>query len=423
MRADFHKTGSKLPGILMGYSILCVLGGIASAQVAPPAKPIPEIPRDKLQTYLEVKAILEQDKNLSLAGMESTRVEGPKKAYTAKDVNTYESAEKAAVAAEKQMKTLTSQVYQGPHEFPWLSLRRSYRDVLSIEDPTLQVEGTTPSAKTFDDLQGALFSYNRDFKKDVDTWSVEGALLAPFSFTENSGIATGDPWTPTRFGIIPSVSYHRISTNGDPSGEVNQLTYRVGLFQKFESGSAFSALTVRAFGSYLTDAQHQTSVPAGEFEVEPQADFGTMFDNRVRIGYRTILIPKPESWQADEHDTALIAYQLRLLLHGEYVSVENTGSNPALKLGDAFRMGPIVQLDLKPFVFPRLGFSMRYSYLPALSGNDDHDSLFSVDAEWDIVKETEKRRKLSLKVSYLNGGLDLTKQKAEAVTVGLGATF
>lgn len=415
----------------LGAGILFSLHADGAAQE--PASPPTAVSQADWETYLKVQAIIDKNSKISFKRMQESRVEDANntpeelqaKVYTPEDIDVYLKAEKAVHDAQQRRDDLTSHPYLGPRQFPWLSLRRSYRDVLTMEDPSLQVEDPKkPGQDTFDDLDGAIFSYSRDVKKRTDTWSAEGALLAPFSFTLHPGLSTGDPWTATRFGFIPSVSYHRISTNGPPTDEIDQLTYRIGLFLKLESGTAFKALTFRGYGTYLTDSQNHSSIPAAEFEVEPQIDLGKAFDNRVRLGYRTILVPKPEAWQKDIHDTALIAYQLRAILHGEYVSVRDPGAM-LLEDQDTFRMGPVVQLDLKPFIFPRLNLSARYSYLPVLSGarGNENDGLFSASCEWVLVKDEEKRQKLALNISYLNGGLDLTEQKAETVIVGLSATF
>jgi hypothetical protein len=374
------------------------------------------IPHNQIPAILKWESIKQNKPHISQERFES--LYGKNATYTASQIKEYLASEAAVIAPSTAPEQTV--VYQGPKEFPWVRLRRSYRDVLTLEDPSLSLENQKGKA-TFDDIDGALVSYSRDFRKDTETWSTEAALLAPFSWVVSHTLRNQDFLVPARFGIIPSVSYHRVSTSGSSKGEVDQLVYRAGLFAKFESGNDFeflNGLTLRAFGSFATDAIHHSSVPAGEFDVEPQSDVSPT----LKIGYRTILVPKENP--ADIHDTAWIAYQLRVLLHGEYVSIQNNGGNTAVAEGDYFRLGPVVQFDLKPLIFTRLSASLRYSYLPALNnGKSGHESLFGIDGDWTLFKDAANGRKLSLKISYLNGGLDLTKEPVQTLLIGMGAAF
>lgn len=217
---------------------------------------------------------------------------------------------------------------------------------------------------------------------------------------------------------MPSVSLNRLATSGDSSNETEELTYRMGAFVKLQSGHDWLlALTGRIFASYLNDNLQDQSVTAGEFELEPVS----VFAPSLKIGTRTILIPKEN--RDDIHDTAWIAYQFRTILHGEWGSLNREGPHFAGKEYDFIRLGPVLQLDLKPFVFKDLSISLKYHYLPALSGENPNDSLFTADAEWAIHTDEDKLQQLSLKVTYVDGGLELTKDEARTLLIGLGAAF
>jgi hypothetical protein len=374
------------------------------------------IPRDQIPAILKWESIKQNKPHINQERFES--LYGKKDSYGAAEIKEYLASEAAVVPPSKAPEGTI--IYQGPKQFPWVRLRRSYRDVLTLEDPSLSLENQTGKG-TFDDIDGALFSYSRDFRNDTETWSTEAALLAPFSWEVNHTLRNEDFLVPARLGSIPSISYHRVSTSGNPNKEIDQLVYRAGFFAKFESGNDYrflNGLTLRAFGSYAIDALHDSSVPAGEFEIEPQSDITSM----LKIGYQTILIPKENP--TDIHDTAWIAYQLRVLLHGEYVSIQNNGGSTSLSERDYFRVGPVLQFDLKPLIFTRLSASLRYSFLPALNTTDrGHESLFGVDADWTLFKDAVNGRKLSLKISYMDGGLDLTKEPAQTLLIGIGAAF
>jgi hypothetical protein len=375
-------------------------------------KPI-RLTREELRGYLRAEAKLMERPSISLDDFEAKVTGGPRQYYSADDVQNYLASYKAAVTGGTVVDVKNSG-YQGPKTFPWLRLRRSYKDILTGEDPSQGDDG----AKKFDDLQGALFSYNGNLIGHTETWSAEMALLAPFSWATGFAPVERDGLHLARYGVVPSFSLHRITTNGDPKGEIDQKTYRVGVFARWESGyKQLNAITVRGFASYANDNLHDVSVPAGEFEIEP---FSDLFD-KLKIGYRTIL------WAKDDpehiHDTAILAYQFRAILHGEYGSRQSEGPAFTGQEYDFFRVGPELQLDLKPLFLSSLSIGLRYHYLPALSGLNSHDSLFAADAEWAILKDAEEQRRLTLKISYLNGGLDLTQEEAHTLLIGFGATF
>src|SRR5205807_149450 len=127
-------------------------------------------------------------------------VYGKKPGYTASEIKEYLASEAAVVAPTTAPEGAI--VYQGPKQFPWVRLRRSYRDVLTLEDPSLSLENQKGKA-TFDDIDGALVSYSRDFRNDTETWSTEAAVLAPFSWEVNHTLRNEDFLVPARFGIIP----------------------------------------------------------------------------------------------------------------------------------------------------------------------------------------------------------------------------
>lgn len=293
-------------------------------------------------------------------------------------------------------------------------LRKDSSDVLTSEDPSLQGGGK----RSFDDLEGATLSFARDYNTNFNTWSVEGALIFPLVWQNDVVLQEGDFYRLKTFGVIPSISVHRVINNpADSADEISQITPRVGVFGKWISGGTVEAITLRGFASYTRDTEKSIQVAAGEFELEPHVFAGQYF----RIGYNTILWPttNPETGKADSR----LSYQLRLLAHGEIGHYENTGTAPMPDPEyDFVRLGPQVHLDLKPFFSKRVALNFTYEYLPALHGRNPNDSLFTADAEFLLTKPDQSPR-ISLKASYLNGGLDLTKERAHTLLIGLGVAF
>lgn len=391
----------------MVVALICALEATAASQ--------PDmLSRQEVTAYLAVQAKLAKDPSISIANLDRRFGTAGKNAYSAEEVSLYLKSKTQQKKLPTNESLIAKSGYQGSKQFPWVRLRRSFQDVLTAEDPSLAGGGVAE----FDDLEGALFSYARDLRKDTETWSAQAALLAPFSFYTGYAPLKNEPLRVARWGFVPSVSLNRLTTSGDPSDEAEQLTYRVGAFLKMQSGyNCLLALTGRVFGTYLVDDLKDQSVSAGEFELEPVSVFAPW----LKVGTRTILIPKENP--DDVHDTAWIAYQLRVILHGEWGSLNREGPNFSGTEYDFFRLGPVLQLDLKPLISKDLSISMKYRRLPALSGQNPNDSLFTVDAEWAIHTSEEKLQKLSLKVSYVDGGLELTKDRARTILVGLGAAF
>jgi hypothetical protein len=64
-----------------------------------------------------------------------------------------------------------------------------------------------------------------------------------------------------------------------------------------------------------------------------------------------------------------------------------------------------------------------YSYPPAISGTDDHQSYFKVSGTYDLVKDDVHNYKFSLTAQYEKGGLNLTKENVDTFTLGLGILY
>ncbi len=142
-------------------------------------------------------------------------------------------------------------LFAGPKDSPWqgIKVRQSYGEVLGIEDPSQE------ATKKVDTLQGALFSYTRNLLTDGDSWAFQGAVLFPFVWQLKPRLKPG-------CGSAPDCRYTRASSYSgfialgssvlwrDPKclplrvtdvqnnpfttlkTDVDQLTFRVGLFEK-----------------------------------------------------------------------------------------------------------------------------------------------------------------------------------------------
>jgi len=342
--------------------------------------------------------------------------------------------------------------------------RQSYTDVLQAEDPSLDSQaGSSPPT---DSLKGGLISYTRNFNRGLDTWSAQAALMFPIVYKASYGnydpttgnlsppidgngasSATGEKnhihvWLCSA-GFIPSVSIFRVTgaqnlPNNTTVKDVDQLTFRLGVFQKyFITAGPLQTFTLREAFLETTDTGFRLNAPSGQVELEPQAHFGKYFN----LGFLTNLIPKA-STDPSGKDSSYLAYQLRVLLHAEYGSILSSGSTPVVA-GDFCRVGPVTELTFTPVYFKQLSLVAGYQYLPTFEGDNAHNSLFTSSAEWKFVDPTDTanqkadtadagaasggnqnpKKSLSLKVTYTNGGIDITKERVNTLVVGLGGTY
>jgi hypothetical protein len=358
--------------------------------------------KDDVAAHLRVRAATE--KNTAIKMEDFISQYGDSAAYPAKKVKLY------APSPDIAQKT----GFQG---FKML-LRKDSSDVLTSEDPRLKDEGSKKKRK-FDDVEGATFSFARDYNTNFNTWSVEGALIFPLVWNKSVVLQEGDFYTLRTFGLMPSISVHRvINERTEGADEISQIIPRVGVFGKWIGAGKVEAITLRGFASYARDTEESTQVAAGEFELEPHVFAGKYF----RIGYNTVLWPTTDP-ESDDPDSRL-SYQLRLIFHGEVGHFENTGTAPMPPDPeyDFIRLGAQVRLDLDPFFSDRLSLKFTYKYLPAVRGENPNDSLLTADVEW-LLTEPKKSPRISLKASYVNGGLDLTKEREHTLLLGLGAAF
>lgn len=315
--------------------------------------------------------------------------------------------EKARLEAESRTKTWT-EYFRPP------AIRQSWRDVL-YDDDRGQPENQPKALK---DLVGATVSYAHNGSDDVDTWTLNGALILPWSV----GLPLTGGWTPARVAVAPSVTVNRLDTNGDPKKEADSLLFRIGTYGNWFFNTRHpSGLQVRATPVFATDTGWNAKAFGFEMDLEPRWQAKGI----PPLGYRRILIGK-QPLKDDETDKSRLDFQLRSWVHLEGGDVQNTGKSWDTTEGDFLRMGPTVQLQLNaPGLVWGKDFSVTtlYSYYPALSGPDDHNSFWKISGVLNLFKEEEYNRKVSLTIEYQRGGLVFTKEDVDILTVGLGILY
>jgi hypothetical protein len=309
-------------------------------------------------------------------------------------------------------------------------IRQSWSDLLYSEDPSQPAN----APKKIDDLVGAKFSWTGDLSADTNTWSAVGALIFPmqwrFPVKENS------LW-PDQVVVAPSASLNKVSTNGDPKKNVDELFYRLGALSEWQH--SYGALQLRGAFVYGTDTAHRAELPAFELDAEPQFGWfrsapvgheetvkdAPFSEKYLRIGYKNILIPKVPELE-DQTDNSLLDYQLRGYLHVEGGDLQRAGTKWSVVTGSFLRLGPALELRVnapKLVLGHALGFTALYSYLPAISGTRDHESLLKLSGSLTLFQDLVTHQKISLGVDYTKGGLDFTKTDVDLLTVGVSVLF
>ncbi|MGA7124883.1 MAG: hypothetical protein WBZ19_01145 [Chthoniobacterales bacterium] len=314
---------------------------------------------------------------------------------------------------EKEVQLAETQPKPWWADFKSFAIRQSWRDVLYSEDPSQQAA----QGKSLTDLVGATFSYAYNGKNNSDTWTAIGALIFPW---EHDFKLTGG-LTPARIALAPSVSIDRVETNAPAAQQTDSLLFRLGAYSQWLFATPRpSGFEVRAAAFYATDTDFRARLPAYEFDIEPHWQ-----NSFFPLGYEKVLLWK-QPLKDDLSDNTLLNYQLRVWLHTEGGDVQDDGKTWDTVKGSFFRVGPTVQFQLNaPELILHRDFSITalYSYSPAISGSSRHDSLFTITATYNIVKDTELNHKISLNIQYQTGGLDITKQDVDQFTVGLGVLF
>jgi hypothetical protein len=300
----------------------------------------------------------------------------------------------------------------------WPRIRRDWRDVIYDED---QSQGS--KVKALSDLEGALFSYTRNGRANTDTWNAHAALILPITYQPLDN-QNGPLW---RVAAAPSVTYDRVTTNGNPKDEVDSLFYRAGLFfdiyDQADTNPIFGyGFQARAAGVRVTNQNQHASLNGFEADLEPRFHVG----NHGLLGYQTSLWPKTAPVRADGNDISLLDAQLRTWLHMEAGDVQDTGAVWSPVTGSFFRLGPTVQFQLSMPSLPgdrALSLTALYSYLATVSGSDDRSNYFRATLAYDLFRDLELNHKVSISASYEKGGLNFTKQKVDTFTIGLGVLF
>jgi hypothetical protein len=282
-----------------------------------------------------------------------------------------------------------------------LRIRRDYNDVLPQEDRTAQTEKEIAR-----DIDGALLSWNHDLSKDSTTLDIRGAILMPVAWRSSHPDAFLTDW-----GMVPSISMHKTTTDGDPATEVDSLIYRVGGWAGLATGGVSYYQKLSGWVTLGTDTDHGKQVFAGEFDWETTLHLGKNFG----IGSYHSLLERPN---ADAENETYLGYLLTAALHAEAGEIQDPGSSNILP-GSFFRVGPRVKLIIDPLFHKTLTASVEYTRLFDIDGDSPEPEYLRAALIW----SPNEGKQWSVRLEYEKGGLDLTQERVDQITAGLQVRF
>jgi hypothetical protein len=360
-------------------------------------------------------------------------------AYVARDF----AAKKGSSQTLTEVKTKAADDTPTPPPIPkpvQIKIRQSYTDLLKDEDPTLGVGATSPTGgigSPKGDVNGASLSYTHSHK---DTWAAEGAII--LSILGDPGLDPYSRFAAGPYGFVASASINKISSNDKTIKDPDSLLFRAGWLQTLFANCGreyYPEIDILGSFTYATDTEFRLSIPGGGLNIEPKFVWvhgEILGGHEDGLGYRFNRWPI-SGGNPDYPRTFNIGYQLRTWLHLEGGVFEHQASKSLVPEGDFFRMGPVIQATIfLPRLLYGVSLTAEYDFLPSVFGPVGRTYYFTTGAEFTLWPKNDrspyekddrdsiaKLQKVSLKVSYENGGLDFTKQLVDDLKVGLGITF
>src|ERR1700736_5835931 len=281
-----------------------------------------------------------------------------------------------------------------------LLVRRSYSDVTSAEDPSI-----SDAKESTRQAEAAQFSYSHNYRTGADQWSAVGAIIAPIQLYRNHGPASQSGLALQLLDLAPSVSLNRVSNEVDATKEVDELTFRVGMFSQWLGIlGPLRLLNLSSYASYTTNSGlHDGGIIAGEIDLEPLTKLP---------GNRTFTRLAENGSAKEGREGSLIEYHWKAYVHTEFGghTGESAMSGKTDK-NDFFRIGPVLSLQLDPLFLQRLNASINYSYPAGLAGSPS-DSHHLVVKTGFILDHTPDTDHWTLDATYEDGDTPLVQSRA-----------
>jgi hypothetical protein len=285
--------------------------------------------------------------------------------------------------------------------------------------------------------QGATFSYSHDGSSGHDSWSAVGAVgyvisSVPKYRTSDEGLHFGG-WT-----AAPVVAVNKVQAAATNS--VDHLYFALPLsaswlYSKEEAlldpHNFVANVQLRAGFVYDTDTSFHARLPGGIFEFEPQFLWTSGSHDSafpwLSLGWNNFIGDL-------EHGKRAVKFQVRTWLHLEGGDIQESGTTWNVVKGSFLRIGPEVRGQVAIPALNGLSISAEYDYLPTVSGPAGKNYLYKFNGSLPLIGNPSSATEasgtaakaltsLALTVDYSKGGLILSKQPVDLLTVGLSILY
>jgi hypothetical protein len=311
-----------------------------------------------------------------------------------------------ALAEPEETKLTSGFRFFEQQPFPLL-FRRTYSDATVGEDPS------NPDAKeSVRQAEPAQFSYSHDYQSGADQWSIIGAIIAPLVLYRTDAPAPQAGMALQLFQLVPSVSLNRVTNDTEPSKQVDELTFRLGLFSQWLGiAGPLRLLNVSGYATYATDSEFSDGgIVAGEVDVEPITNWP---------GHRTFYRLASNGKGPKGRAGSLVEFHWRAYLHTEFGGHTGDSNSSSGRNEDFFRIGPVLSLQLDPLLLQRMNASVSYSYL-AGSGSGSHHLLAKLALILDRNPDTDH---WTLNATYEDGDTPLVQTRVQTFLLSLGVKY
>jgi len=287
------------------------------------------------------------------------------------------------------------------------------------------------------DIQGALFSYGRNFNTNNDQWIARGIIDYDYSIYNNTGEGTFDS-----AHLQLNTEFNRVTTGGPvretapnpsfESDEINSLVFGANLHMLLNGPPQgdplapgapaifYQGTIIDLNGEWRTDFDFNSSIPMVALDIAPVIS---------GIGMKSLYQRIP--W---------LFFRWSLGLHVEGGKVSRTGVATSLPVDTTIgRIGPHVTLDLVPFpdaLDSRLVFTASFFQYEPFTANAQESRLFKAAASYYFLvptsaveqatptgPKTVRDVRVALTLEYTNGEVPDKTPRDNTLILGLGVAF
>ncbi len=286
-------------------------------------------------------------------------------------------------------------------------VRRSYSDVTSAEDPSIE-----NGRGSYEEAGPAQFSYTHDFLTQSNQWAAVGSVIRPFHF-DLDGAPSSKAMVLDSISFVPSISFNRVNNDTNQANNVDSLIFRAGLFGEVAGGPRpLRLMDFRLYATYATNFHLDNGIVAGEFDWEPTTSLP---------GNRTFRRVFRNDSKAEGRAGSLLEFHWRFFIHSEFGGQVGSGL-PASPTQDFFRVGPVLELKIDPLFLQRLTGSLNYNYLAGVAGTPAQSHHFLAGLSF-ILDADPKTQHWTLNATYEDGDTPLVGQNIQTFLLSLGVKY